>query len=348
MPPPDLVCRLTAGIPVDAGEPATGEPRRGVSIVICTHRRARSVERCLDSIGKQTRRPACLLIVDSSPDRDTEERIRRRDDLTRLAGRFEYVRVGGQLAGLTRQRNFGLRHVTTDLVAFFDDDVVLAEGCLAAMEAAHRRDAAIVGVGAVAVNERRGLTRLWRARRALGVVDSLRAGRYCRSGVSVSWGLLDRAEPTAGADWLPGYAMMWKTTIARQVGFDEGFEGYANGEDLDFGLRMAQRGRLVIATGARLVHHHEQSGRPDAYALGFSTIHNAWQIHRRCLRPRGLLDVSWFGYAFTLDTLIQCAAVLSPPGPSWRLAYGRGRMACLVSLLRHRGTVARVPHRASH
>jgi GT2 family glycosyltransferase len=330
-PDQDVACHVTSGSSADT---------RGLTVVICTHRRARSVERCLDSFHTQRRRPALLLIVDASPDRQTELCIRHRTDLSRLATRFEYVRVGPTLAGLTRQRNFALRSVTTDFVAFFDDDVVLSEGCLDEMEAAIKSadHADVVGVGAVAQNERRTPNRLWRARRLLHMVDSLRAGRYCRSGMSVAWDALDRSQPIADADWLPGYAMLWKTDIARRVGFNEQFAGYANGEDLDFSLRMARFGRLVIATGARLDHHHEPAGRPDPYALGFSTIRNAWAIHSRCLQPRRLRDISWFGYAFALDTLIQCAPVLSPPGPAWRFAYGRGRVACLVSLLMHRGS----------
>ncbi len=324
----DIVSQLTAFAPAQ-----TKTETADVSIVICTHRRARSLARCLDSIHTQRQRPAALLVVDASPDTATEDHVRDRSDLAQLATRFEYIRVRGALAGLTRQRNFALRRITTDLVLFFDDDVVLDEGCVEAMEAAQRAAPEIVGVGAVALNEPRAPNRLWRARRLLRVVDSLHAGRYCRSGMSVSWNQLDRTQPIADADWLPGYAMLWKTDIARRVGFNEQFAGYANGEDLDFSLRMSRCGRLVVATGARLDHHHEPGGRPDPYALGFSTIRNAWEIHARCLRPRRLRDVSWFGYAFTLDTLIQCAPVLSPPGPAWRLAYGRGRMACLLSLL---------------
>ena len=162
-----------------------GQARAGLSVVICTRRRPESLSRFLDSLRGQSRTPDALLIVDASPERDTERIVAGRDDLTELAHEVRYRRVGPTLTGLTRQRNFGLRHVQTDLVVFFDDDVVLQEACIAEMETLMRSDPGLVGVGAVAWNERNQTpSRLWRIRRRLGIVNELEPGgtavRGCR------------------------------------------------------------------------------------------------------------------------------------------------------------------------
>ncbi|HEX7087908.1 MAG TPA: glycosyltransferase [Vicinamibacterales bacterium] len=318
----------------------TGNPRalaHGLSVVICTRRRPRSLARCLDGIAASSLRPNRLFVIDASPDRETELHVAYRADLEALAGGVEYVRVARNLAGLTRQRNFALDLIATDAVAFFDDDVVLGEGCLAEMEQVLRSDARIVGVGAVAPTESGAPGRLHRVRRVLGIVDGLTPGRYCRSGMSIAWRGLDRGRPVVDVEWLPGYAMLWRTADAREVRFDEGFAGYANGEDLDFGLRMSRRGRLVIATHASLRHEHVAAGRPDPYRLGRMTVENAWVIQHRALPARTWRDTARFAWAFGVDTIVQTAALASPPGPSWRIAHARGRLASLVRLLAGNG-----------
>jgi GT2 family glycosyltransferase len=327
-----VVTGFEAGIADSDAGPGT---RTGLSVVVCTRGRPRSLARFLDSLRGQSRRPTLLLIVDASPDRRAELMVLQRHDLPQLAGRCCFRRVTPALTGLTRQRNFALDEVRTDLVAFFDDDVVLEPGCLAEMEARMRSDAGLIGVGGVARNERgQSPSLLWRLRRRLGIVDTLEPGRYCRSGISIPWGLLPGAATAVPAEWLPGYAMMWRTPVARVVRFNETFEGYANGEDLDFSLRMARHGRLQIAGAARFHHLHDPAGRPDAYRLGLCGVRNAVAIHRRCLADRRAADVAWLVYAFALDTVLQCIALLRPPGMRWRWAYVRGRLAGLAAAAR--------------
>ena len=44
---------------------------------------------------------------------------------------------------------------------------------------------------------------------------------------------------------------MWRTAAARDVGFNEGFVRYCSGEDLEFSLRMKDKGRLVVIGSMR-------------------------------------------------------------------------------------------------
>jgi GT2 family glycosyltransferase len=123
--------------------------------------------------------------------------------------------------------------------------------------------------------------------------------------------------------------MLWRTALARELGFHAGLDGYAQGEDLEFSLRARQRGRLLMAGAARVLHLHEPAGRPNAFRLGYMAIHNRYQIHRRGLPDRGWRDVAWFVYAWTLDTLLLVARLPLPgrAGPTAKEMAGRMRAA---------------------
>jgi GT2 family glycosyltransferase/SAM-dependent methyltransferase len=306
-----------------------------VTMVVCTYNRAHSVARLLDSCKTLAHRPMQLLIVDASTNDTVEQLIRQRQDYADIAGDFAYFRVSGALRGLTRQRNFALQYVTSDLVAFFDDDVVFTSDCLYEMEQVHRAYGdKVIGTGAVAENAMVSPTLLWRVRHWLRMVPDLQPGRYHASGMSVPWSFLVPSEATVEGDWLPGYAMMWKTAVAREVGFCGNFAGYAQGEDLDFSLRIRNRGKLLMVCSARLLHLHDQSGRPNYFKLGYMAIYNRYHIHRRGLPARNWRDIAWFVYAWSIDTLMILRS-LPIPGRSQAVLYTiAGRAQGIVTLLK--------------
>jgi GT2 family glycosyltransferase len=327
---PDIVAVFAAGAEgLDSPErlPAAGGPvSHGCSVVLCTFARPESLRRLLRSLAAQERRPDELVIVDASPDDRTERVVREELGFSGSAPRTLYHRVTGKHRGLTRQRNFALARVTFDLVAFFDDDAVLEPACLAELERALRERAdEVVGAGGYVEGETPGADRLWRVRRALGIVGDLTPGRYCRSGMSIPWTFLPAKPGIVEGDWLPGYAMMWRTQAAREVRFHDGFAGYGQGEDLDFSLRMRRFGSLVLVGSARLRHLHEPAGRSDAFRLGYMAIRNRWHIHRRGLSDRSWRDSVWFVYAWTLDSLMLCRNLLFLKrwAPTFRHLAGR-------------------------
>ena len=184
---PGVITKLHAGEGCAHG----GALAPGLAVVICTYRRAESLARFLDSLDGQERQPDELLVVDASPDEKTEKLAVARFGAPGRIPCRTYLRVGESRRGLTLQRNLALARVSRELVAFFDDDVVLLPGCLTELERAlvtMGKD--VVGVGAVIENERRQPDRLWRTRRALGLVPHLVPGRYTRSGHSIPWSFL--------------------------------------------------------------------------------------------------------------------------------------------------------------
>jgi GT2 family glycosyltransferase len=291
----------------------------------------------LESLRSQTVVPDLVLIIDASDGDATEVAVRSAASGTPLAHRLQYVRVVPAARGLTRQRNLALSTATQPLIAFFDDDIVLRPACLERMAAVHRRSGpAVVGVAAYIENERLSPPALWRLRRLTGVVSTLAPGRYSRSGFSTPWGFLLPTDAAVAGDWLPGGATMWRTEPARELGFEDGFSGYGSGEDLDFSLRIGQRGRLLTAGDARVLHLKADGGRPDGYETGYRGLANHYHIHRWSLPARRRRDALWFGYAFVVDTLLRASGLLRPSRAGWTRGFVRGRTKFLWELMRGR------------
>jgi GT2 family glycosyltransferase len=336
---PDVVAAFdhwSAGGTTSAPGAAEEDIPAGCSVVLCTYSRAAAVRRFLESLRRQERRPDELIVVDASHDPLTEPVVRELAASEDAPRHVAYYRVIGRHHGLTRQRNFALARVGFDLVAFFDDDTVLDPDCLGELERALRAEGQIVGAGGAIDEPGRGQEKLWRLRRALGIVGELTPGRYSRSGMSIPWSLLPPGRGPVEGDWLPGCAMIWRTAPARAEGFHEGFAGYAQGEDLDFSLRMGRRGRLVLVRSARLRHLQEPEGRPDAFRLGYMAIRNRFEIHRRGLSDRTTRDVVWFAYAWIADTLMLTRHFLHPARWGATLRQIGGRVQAALELSRGR------------
>ena len=266
----------------------------GLSVAVCTYNRHSSLERFLNSLETQNRLPETVLIVDAGSDDLTESMLISRS--WRL-NRIVYLRVGDSLRGLTRQRNVALDWCSTDLIAFFDDDIVMEMDCLKELETTIRNSHDIVGVGSCILNEDAKPGFLWNSLYRLGAMPDLTPGKYQRSGLVAPLRLLGEHQSEIDVDRLPGGCTIWRTALAQKVRFNDIFHGYAQSEDLEFSRRIAKYGRLVISGKAQVRHLHEMRGRADQIQLGRMGIVNRHYIHRTTLPDRQWQDALWFIYA---------------------------------------------------
>ena len=299
-----------------------------VSVIVCTRHRPHLVRRFLDSLVQQRPRVAALIVVDASDDDETRAAVDGFPNRDRLADVVIYRHVEPALAGLTRQSNLGLSLVRSELVAYFDDDIVLLPGCIEEMARAHREHPDIVGVGANIENKEAEPSLRWRLRRMLFVVPSLAPGRYFRSGRTTPWWRLPAGAGLVEGDWLSGGAVMWKTEAARATGFAENFVGYGAGNDVEFSLRIGRLGRQVVASRARLFHLQETGGRPDPFALGYS-----WMLHRRRIHQvgsgNGLGATWWFAYGVAMELALHSVDLVRPALTRRTWNYLRGMASAL-------------------
>ena len=90
-----------------------------MTVAVCTRDRPEKLERLLQSLTRQTRSPRAVLVVDNAPSSNATEQ---------LVWRFPDVRyVREAVPGLDFARNRALRESDCEIVAYVDDDAVVAE-----------------------------------------------------------------------------------------------------------------------------------------------------------------------------------------------------------------------------
>jgi len=263
-----------------------------LSLIVCTYRRPEPVRRLLEAVASQTRRPDEVLVVDASPEADTEEAVRGLGVI--------YERVPPEERGLTRQRNWGIARAHGELIAFLDDDTVPEPGYFEEVLACFERHPDAVGVGGYIFNEvdwRRGGGRpslsvyrngewerredfRWRLRRIAGLDSSLEPGRMPASGHGRPTGFVPPDGEDHPVEFFMGGAATWRRDLLEQVRFSPWFQGYGLYEDMDFCLRAGRHGGLWLCTRARLSHLHDAAGRPHRFRYGEMVVRNGWRVWR--------------------------------------------------------------------
>jgi glycosyltransferase involved in cell wall biosynthesis len=89
--------------------------RSSVTVVICTHNRPGSLERCLRALQKVGYANFSVTVVDSAPSSD---------DAKILASLYNVDYCVSSVRGLSRARNIGTRASRSEIVAYLDDDMV--------------------------------------------------------------------------------------------------------------------------------------------------------------------------------------------------------------------------------
>lgn len=240
--------------------------------VICTRNRLHDLERALDSVYSQERRPDQTLVVDSSDGSESEEMMRQ---MARERGwdSLTYLRSA---RGLTLQRNVALEWIRDsghlDVVHFFDDDVTLdPDYCMHIVRTFELMDW-VVGAGGAIYGSVRGapsfLARVF-------LRDASKPGAVLKSGYNI--GAFETPD-TIPVDWMPGCGMSYRVAALDGLTFDESRTGYALGEDVDFGLKAAARGALLHVAEAKLVHHLSPVNRHTRPKLAEAGVLNRWQL----------------------------------------------------------------------
>jgi GT2 family glycosyltransferase len=253
-----------------------------VGVVIPTCERPADLARCLASLARQTRLPHAVVIVDSGTERPAVE----------VAGSW-----GGRLAvtwrasarrSLPAQRNAGVAGLPaeTDLVLFLDDDVVLENDYVERILQVFAADAPgrVGGVAGVSVDPppspERWWYRLWRRTFVVGLVAPARPGSVTRGGINLP---IDRsAAAPQPVEWLFGCAA-YRREVFRDAEFDEGLDGSALMEDVDFSYRVGQCYTLVVTPHARLLHRRSPANRPSAERFGRDHVRNRHWFLRKNL-----------------------------------------------------------------
>jgi glycosyltransferase involved in cell wall biosynthesis len=234
-----------------------------VSVVICTRNRPRDLDRVLSSLAWQRTTYAEILVIDDSdPDRrhETADVCAQSD--------VPVTVLTKATPGLTASRNLALSRVTGALAMFLDDDVVLRPDYVAKIVAAFAEHGELVGAtGSTDDDHEYG----WPWLRHLLMVPGRPTGQVYPSG----WAAQPPRRRTRNVQWLTGCNMTYRTSAVESYRFNDEFQGYALGEDVEFSHRLHLDGHRLMSVGDAHVWHVTSLPKSD----------RAWGYREMVIRP---------------------------------------------------------------
>ena len=242
------------------------------ALVICTRNRIDDIKRCLASVEAVSYVPQRILVVDSSDGRETEEYC------AQFKLSITYIRAP---RGLIIQRNVALTEVHEQIIHFIDDDVEVHPDYFLEILRAFRDSPEVAGVGGAMVGVGfRPMATVGsdrpRLSERLALKSSSRLGRVLRSGHNMQCFDSPKA---INVDWLPGCTMSFRMSAIRGLKFDERRTlRCPMHDDVDFGLRVSERGPLLHTPNARLIHHLSPANRDDYPASIRASVVNRWML----------------------------------------------------------------------
>jgi hypothetical protein len=305
----------------------TRSPKRlPYSAVIPTKDRREAADAAVEVLLAQTRRPERIVVVDASdrPYRPSNELV---GEAARLAVDLVVVE---SLPSTSAQRNLGARRVETPVVLFLDDDVRLppdyAEVLLERWDVAGL-DAFGGMAGTPAVVPRQGpVARALRRVTMLNYVDPSAAAMTLRRSGNVRYVPEPRGAvrvPALGAG-----ATAYRTELVLAQPFDERFEGYAPGEDLEMAFRVGAAAPLLQTPEVRWTHLWDPRERASP---------TRWKVRGRCetyFRLRRLDRSPLTLAAFTISLLAESALALADSVRERDLSHVRGFVGGTLETLR--------------
>ena len=225
-----------------------------------------------------------LILVDS-----TEPNVRFDFFQNQLKNRYINLQITHiyHQGRLPSARNAGLDlKLSHDLIHFFDDDVTIPNDYFKKIESFLERNPDVMGGGPRIKNSY--LPNLEKDRsftpELIRLIKNFRLNfrSYGRvnSACKHHW-VPDRPGITQKVDWIPGCSMFFRPVIFKKFRFNQfmenGFNGYAFGEDLEFTFRASREFKFMAVDVTTIEHHLAPSPRSDllfiASCLGATTAH---------------------------------------------------------------------------
>lgn len=272
---------------------------------IPTYDRERDLGVCLESILKQSRLPQEVLLVDDAALPDAFV-ARWRERFAERGARLSYRRKDHRVErrGSSESRNLALQIATGDVVYFFDDDVVLADGffaeTMAVWDAAS--DPRLIGVGGLISNSRKkgALERVYNA--VFGLTSP-----YSWDVNDATYTVWDEGmSATAKGYYVHGGVSSVRRVDAAKIGYSTFSGGRVALEDLDFCLSAKRRGyHFLIVPAAKVGHYHSASSRERDFLIGVKESQNRLEIYRKhgLKTVRGRLWFFWASVGWILRLL---------------------------------------------
>lgn len=252
------------------------------SIVIATHERAGALRDALASVAAQTHPPSSTIVVDASAGTESEQ--------VAAIAPMPVLYRRAEVASAALQRNQGFREVATPLVAFIDDDVVLAPDVFAKLCDVFAKNPKTAGVAArvngATHSPPRGVL-WWYYRLQAGFTHPTFGAKLFGAGVNCFPCYDAVSDELIAADWLNVGCVVFRTDAFARELFPN-FTGYSFGEDVHLSARVAQHGPLYFHAAARYDHFPSMSpSKRNPFNMAQMSARNRRLIAREILGLRG-------------------------------------------------------------
>jgi GT2 family glycosyltransferase len=259
--------------------------------VICTYNRPTILEKALAHWEKSTYLPDQFLVVDASHNAHKY----RKDILDKFPKLFQQAGsdyIISTQPGLTRQRNLGLKLLSTDISCFADDDTFVTPTYVDRIRQIFQSDnqQIIGGINGVA----KGQFDTWSHRYFRLSKNYIRHhfGNHLGQRIHIPHHGTQRHKPIPThlkdyplihIDRLWGANMNYRTELIQALGFDDNFIRYGLYEDVEVSARLGKSHKLVCCLDAEVQHDDTlgQTTRPnDARYFLASWINSAYIIEK--------------------------------------------------------------------
>ena len=254
-----------------------------ISAIVPTIGRPESLKQLLDSLATQTRKPDEVIIADGSEGTAVASLI---SDKHWKANNLVVRHITVFPPNAVHQRQAAIAESTGDFLLLLDDDVVLESDCVEKMCELIENQADVVAVMADFNNQNwSNPTIVWRLYLRLfhGLHDGEWQGKVI--GPLLRFGYNPSPLSPVDMQWIGTCDSLVKREAFESVG---GFSDFflhrcSINEDVDLGLKLSNKGRILLCPAARLSHHHAPSGRVSVRVAAEDDIYNRFMILHKTL-----------------------------------------------------------------
>jgi glycosyltransferase involved in cell wall biosynthesis len=296
-----------------------------ISCIIPTRNRPDPLGRTLASLAVQDAPPAEVILIDASAD-DASRKVAS-DFALAFASRGCAIRwEPAKIAGAAPQRNQGVMLATQPVIAFFDDDIMMEENCLASLHKALMSDTRMGGVNAMITNQR-----YHPPGRVSRLMFGLMRGRAqtsyagCLLGPAINLLPEDRDDlpEIVPVEWLNTTCTLYRRAALPCPPFPEFFSGYSLMEDVALSVRVARDWKLANVRTARIFHDSQPGAHKDnVAAVSKMELVNRHYVMTRVLERRRVLDYARL--ALWESFQLSVCAMQKRCGPDlWQMLRGK-------------------------
>jgi GT2 family glycosyltransferase len=303
-----------------------------IAVIIPTADRPLSLAECLRSLASSEAPVHRVLVVDASRNKaaTVEATVPPRGEWP-----FCLEMIESPARTSAGQRNLGLRRVDSeDGILFIDDDAVVEPDCIGEMLAAFNVcGTSVAGVAANISNQpvgRLGLATRLAILASGGGWHEDYSGRLLGPAVGIR-PRGDLSERFVEIEWASTTCVLYQREAMPEEGFRPFFSGYSLGEDMALSVDVRQKGKIVYASRARIVHTPRRTSKPLPAEYGRMEIVNRDYLMRRVL-GRGRAShragfLAWVGW----ELASSLPHLRSSPG-DWSQNW-KGRLSGLWQVL---------------